>query len=446
MDKKKGKKLEWLNHVEQYAKEKNLSLRILDSIEECKNHMAAKNADWKVINGEVEELLDSIEQKTVPAVFKAENKENEISVQAVETQLKKMAQRCHTENEASIHSIEERKSMILKNLYIKLREITHTKAHLDEIKNGDLYIQFFQKQKKDYEKNVFDMMKELLGDISNNYGHLIENMRSMFQSIGGHREGIGNERFYYEYEERKLGLEKKIQGEIETLEVGGSDIETFGQKTGKVVKKIVRKSERLRKMLIWVPLLILLCVFMVNAVANQEKNQEIIEKAVAEENVQEADDSRQDMLLDYVKEHGTDILDILKKVNVSQVLSVLKPLLTVVLALIISLGSVLIFILLLIIVVYIAYLKYLKVWCRNRICRQCGEYLQTEISSFEQNNSLVMRIDDAIKTITDEYEQQYLLILNNLISGTKFDSNNAERKEAERFATFREEWNILKYE
>ncbi len=435
MDKKKGKKLEWLSHIEQYAKEKNLSVRILDSIEECKNHMAAKNADWKVINGEVEELLDSIEQKTVPAVFKAENKENEISVQAMETQLKKMVQRCHVENEASIHSIEEHKSMILKNLYIKLREITHTKAHLDEMKNGDLYIQFFQKQKKDYEKNVFDMMKELLGDIINNYGHLIENMRSMFQSIGGHRESIGNERFYYEYEERKLGLEKKIQGEIETLEVGGSDIETFGQKTGKVVKKIVGKSERLRRLLMWVPLLILLCVFMVNAVVNQEKNQEIIEKAVAGENVQEADDSLQDKLLD-----NPEFLKFLKSGTL------INAILTVVLALIISLGSVLIFILLLIIVVYIAYLKYLKVWCNNRICRQCGEYLQIELSSFEQNNSFVKQIDDAIKTITDEYEQQYLLILNNLISGTKFDSNNAERKEAERFATFREEWNILKYE
>ncbi len=443
MDKKKEKKLEWLSHIEQYAKEKNLSARILDSIEECKNKIEAKDADWKVINREIEELLDSIEKKTVPAVLKAENKENEISVQAVETQLKRMAQRCHMENEGSINSIEERKSMILKNLYIKLSEITRTKAHLDELKNEELYIQFYQKQKEDYEKNVFGMMKELLEDISNNYGHLIKHMRSMFQSIGGHKDGVGNERFYYEHEERKLGLKKKLQGEIETLEVGGSDIETFRQKTRKDIKKIVRKSERLRKVLIWAPLLILFCSFMVNAVINQEKNREIVEGAATEEQLQEDDSPLQDMMLDIAKESGEQLL---KSVTVSQVKTFINVLGNGLRAFVIAVGSVAIFILLLIIVVYITYLKLLKVWYNNRICRQCGDYLQKEINSFEQNNNLITQMDDAVKTIVDEYEQQYLLILNNLISGTKFDPNNAEKKEAEQFAAFREEWNVLKYE
>lgn len=444
MDEQKEKKLEWLSQIEQYAKEKNLSARILDSIEECKNNITAEDADWKAINNEVEELLDCIEQKTVPAVLKEENNENEISVQAVEAQMKNMAQRCQTENEESIRSIEVRKSLILKNLYRMLGEITHTKAHLGELKNEDLYLQFFYRQKTVYETNALGMIKELSEAISKNYGYLLEHLRSMFQSIGGYKVGIGNKRFYDEFQERKLGLDMKLQGEIETSEVGGSDIIAFGQRTKEPIKKIVSKLEKRRKFLAWLPLIILLSGFMVNAVVNQEKHQEIIENAAAEEQLQEDGNPQQDTLLDYGKDLVQNVSE--DGTALSLVKSLFKPLATVVLALFIILGIYLILILLVIIILYIAYLKFLKAWCNNQICSQCGAYLQTEINRFEQSNNLATQIADVIKTMEEEYEQQYLRILNNLFSGTMFDSESVERKEAERFSAFREEWNRLKFE
>lgn len=82
-------------------------------------------------------------------------------------------------------------------------------------------------------------------------------MRSMFQSIGGYRNGIGNETFYLEYEGQKDGINKSVQAEAETADIGGSDIISFGQKTGDVVKSVVKKL--VRKESFWHGCLCLFC-------------------------------------------------------------------------------------------------------------------------------------------------------------------------------------------
>lgn len=55
--------LDWLDELEVYAKEKQLSMRILDSIMECRKNVEADNANWDQINFQIEELLESIAKK-----------------------------------------------------------------------------------------------------------------------------------------------------------------------------------------------------------------------------------------------------------------------------------------------------------------------------------------------------------------------------------------------
>ncbi len=439
MNEKQIKAIECLNELEQYAKEQKLPTRMIDSISECKKRIT-ENSNWNEIDLEVENLFKSIETKTGLTSVQTDNNKNEVSVQQIKAQVTKMADRCHTENITSIDMIAERKNVIIKKAYEDMQEISHTKAHLDELKNEDLYLEFFQQTKREYEKNVFQMIQEMLSDISSNYNHMLEHMRSMFQSIGGFTRGIGNEKFYYEFEGKKDGIEKKINSEAESSEVGGGDIVSFGQKTKDTIKDIVKKLNRKRKLLSWVPFLVLVILFSFKAVTSQEQSHQTIESA---ETGNEDDSGVKDFIDDAGKKIGEKAIE---SVSLKALGSFFSAIFTFLIALVISLGSVLIFLILLIIVIYAAYIKILKRWCNHQICKKSGDYLKTELIQFEQSNTLMPKLEEVIQNSAEEYERQYLAILNQLFTGTDYDSAGTENKEINQFTALKEKWNALRYE
>lgn len=323
----------------------------MDELEECRELVLSGNAEWDVVSRNVEGLMESIEGKIVPAAVR-EKAEYEVSAEDIKAQLEKMARRCHAENKTSLDCMEERKNVIVKKAYEQLFEISHTKAHLEELKNEDLYLQFFIQCKTIYERDVFGIIRELLQSVSGNYDYMADQMRSMFQSIGGYKNGIGNEKFYLEYEQRKDGIEKSVQTEAETADIGGNDMVSFGQRTKDVIKRTVKKLTRKRKFLAWVPLLILL---------------------------------------------------------------------------------------------YFCYLKILKGWCNRQIRKRCGEYLKTELARFEQENNLSPKVDAAMQSATDEYERQYIEVLNQLFMGTDCGEQDQQQNEMTEWNELREKWNTLKY-
>ncbi len=218
---------------------------------------------------------------------------------------------------------------------------------------------------------------------------MADQIRNMFQSIGGCQNGIGNEKFYLEYEQRKDGMEKSVQSEAETADIGGNDIISFGQRTKDVIKRIVKKLTWKRKLLAWVPLLILLGLFTMGAVVRQEQGRQETEirkevegndSAVTENVVQELRDNP----------------------------GIMQMVVSFCLALIASLGAMLIFILLVIALLYFCYLKLLTWWCDRQTAKRCGEYLKTELSNFEQENSLSPKVDAVMQSAADAYERQYM--------------------------------------
>lgn len=443
-DEKQIKAIEWINGLMQYVEENKLPLRILDEVEDCRKQISSDNVDWYSVDHMISELLENIEEKTSMAVVQNENKKMDVTAEAIETQLKRMAQRCHSENISSVDGMTERKNIIIKKNNEQLIEISHTNAHLEELKNENMYIQFFQMRKAAYEKDASEMFRELIQSISSNYNHMLNSMKSMFNSIDGYKIGIGNEKFYNEYEELRVGIDKKVLGEAETADIGGNDILSFGYRTKDKIKSIVKKVERKRKVLAWVPLIILIVLFMISAVVQKEPNSEV---NVSTESItvsdSQIDNVTKEIAVDIAKEVGKQAT---KNVSLSAVKSIITSVASFVAALVASLGILLIFILLLIIVIYNFYLKKLKVWCDKQITKESGSYLKAELIQFEHNNYFAFKLDNIMKTAADEYEQQYMNVLSNIFKGAYYDSNNLQQSEASKVSFLREEWNKIKYE
>lgn len=430
-DERQVRIIAWIEELEQYAKAQKLPMRILDELEECKQLASSNRADWDMVNRTIEELLESIQGKLAPAKVQQENVVEEVSVEEVKMQVRKMAQRCHTENFSSVEGMVERKNTVIRKMYGQLSEIGHVRAHLEELKNEDLYLLFFEKCRISFERDVLEMVGELLQSIRNNYGYMLDHMRSMFQSIGGYRKGMGNEKFYLEYEARRGGIDQRVLGEVQTADIGGNDLISFGQRTKDTVKGIVGKLVRKRKLLAWVPLIVLLCLFTVTSVVRQEQSRQTLESAEQEE----TEDS---LLKDIAADLGKKTVE-----SVSE--GVLQSMASFLLVLLASLGILSIAVVLVIVVLYRCYLKILKRWCDHQICKRCGEYLQTELSQFQQNNNFFLKLDTVMRNAVEEYERQYMEVLNSLFTDTGYADQPAQQEGAVRWDTLREEWEQLKY-
>ncbi len=411
-DEKQIRALECLDELTAYASKNKLPMRIMDELEDCKKQISSENADWAAINLRIEDILNSIEHKMTPQTVQEKHIDNEVSIEMIKEQVDKMAKRCRADNTTSVAGMSERKNTIIKKNCEQLMEISHTKAHMEELKNEELYLQFFQNCKTKYERDSFDMFRELLQSLSDNYNHMMNHMKSMFQSIGGYQSGIGNEKFYYEYEEQRTGIDQRVQGEMQTEDIGGDDIISFGQTTKETVKNIVKKLVRKRKILAWVPVLVLLCFLAMGAVSLHVSNQNDTKQVEADA---AADTKEEDSFLeDVAKEIGKKAL---REVSMKSLMKGLSSALA-------TLGAVLILIVMVIALLYVCYIKILKKWCNHQISRQCGEYLKTELLRFEQTNEFSSKLDTAMENAADEYERQYMNVWNNLFCNSRYYAEN----------------------
>ncbi len=424
MDEKQIKALECLDELTAYASKNKLPMRIMDELEDCKKQISSESVDWVAVNLSIEDILNSIEHKMSPQAVQEKHSDGEVSVEMIKEQVDKMAKRCRADNTTSVAGMSERKNTIIKKNCEQLMEISHTEAHMEELKNEELYLQFFQNCKAKYERDSFDMFRELLQSLSDNYNHMMNHMKSMFQSIGGYQSGIGNEKFYYEYEEQRTGIDQRVQGEMQTEDIGGDDIISFGQTTKEAVKDIVKKLVRKRKILAWIPVLVLLCFLAVGAVGKQ----------IANQNEAKQVETYADPKLEDATKEMDQILDLIESLeSLMEVLSSTQSGAEKVL--------VLILVLMIITLLYVCYIKMLKKWCNHQISTQCGEYLKTELSRFEQTNEFSSKLDAAMENAAEEYERQYMTVWNNLFHNSQYyTENTVQTDNAAEFDSLRAEW------
>lgn len=443
MNGKKGKKelLEWLKKLMEYAKDNNLSMRIIDGIDDCLKMADMHNSDMEEIKTAIEELLESIGHKAAPSTEKKTEEETRISVEEIREQITGIAQRCQTENAESLQNIGEREKAVIQKAYCELQEITHCEAHISELKSNDKYLGFYEQIKISYEEQAMHLFKEFLNDLANNYQFMIDHIKSMFRSIGGENSGLGSRRFYEEHDIKKENIYRMLETMAQDADCGGSDIGEYGSATRKNVRKIVQKSIWKMRFFILLPILV---IFMLLGSG-------IVKKYVQLENVpdrvtQEQESEGNSELMDEVKNVVEDTVKegVKKEIAKRGIGGLIKEIYNKIISpLLITAGTVLVFILLLIIVIYAVYIKLMKKMCDRQICKKCSTYLQQEWSKFRQEDPLLQKMDTVLHDLQEEYNRQYLDLLNHLFSKTEYNTSNNSNKD--RFEVLKEEWTAIKY-
>ena len=92
---------------------------------------------------------------------------------------------------------------------------------------------------------------------------------------------------------------------------------------------------------------------------------------------------------------------------------------------------------------FIAYLKFLRYWCDNQICRQCEEYLKIELAQFDNQNTLMLKMEKTVRRAVEKYEQENHTVLEHIFSEIEYGSANSKEVDANWFMNIRAQWNQI---
>ncbi len=398
MDERKQKMLRWLDELGQYADENGLSSRIMDGIEACKADLKSGNVEMEKLQLEAEQLLDSIRKKAMPELVRDKDAEGRVTFQNVERQIKKMAQRCHDENESSIQDMAERNHLAVKKCEAQLKEILRTDAHLEELKHGAKYIQFYEKAAFWFQKEVSYLASEVFEAMNQNYTRMLDHMRSMFRGLRDSGNETLQEKTLYEMDIKREEIGRKLQADVESWEPGRQEIISFAERTGTQISQIVNAAERKRKLYVMLPVLVVLVFLFGNIISGAVAAASDAEAAYAQ--AQEADTGTQ--LGEQLVNRLPDILELM---DAGGTASGLIYVLEVIIA-------VAILVILVVVLLYVMYIKLVRRWCDRSIAKKSAEYLQKEFAGFEQSNVLGLALEENIKTAIEEFEQRHLQLFN----------------------------------
>ncbi len=419
------KTIEWMKEVEKYAVKYKLTTEIIESIKQCKKRIKAENADWNDISLAVEKLLEDIGCRVMP-----ENEANaggmkEVSVQVFKTQMQKITEKCHAENEAAEKFMIEYGTSAIKKVYESMQKIAAVRTYLAEMKNENLYQDFFLNIEKEYDRTAVLLIQGLFRDIAKNYMQILDEMQTVLQSIEEYLPDKESKKIYSEYKEEKSSLDKEMMNKADKLEFGTSEISLFGQRTKGAVKSISKKWQRKKKMLIFLPIFLLICSILFEVIIAQEQIRELIESVA---------------MNDFMMRFGNMINN---KIPWNAMGDFLYSVVAFIFMLFTNLKSLMIVAVILIIVFFIAYFKFLRYWCDNQICRQCEEYLKIELAQFDNQNTLMLKMEKAVRSVVEEYEQENHTFLEHIFSEIEYGSADANKADVNWFMDIREQWNDL---
>lgn len=412
MDTKQIKMIEWLSDFQQFAKDERLPIRLIDRIGDCKELVTQKKPNWNQITIETEDLLESVVHKVQEN--KKEiivNDETEVSIEEIKNFIREATEREHNETISSLNNILYRKKLIENECYQKMNEITFVEANIEKIEDEGRFLQFFQNNKENYERNEKQLLHELMKDVEDNLTYMMEQIRNMFQNIEGSTIGISNKKFYIEYTQRKEAIDNSIKHKIESADLGGRKIIDFAHGIKNNVIKVVHKFRKKERFFKFLPLLLIaICVFGFIAFS-------IVKTPMSNDKT----------------EFSTEII----KNLINGVLFLISEVFAIIII------PIVILIIVLIVRGYMKYCKMLRQKYEAQISSYCGDYLKTELYNFAKENQL----DNAeeIKKLVFEYEQQYRDILNCIFENTQLDPFGKEELANAKIEQIKESWNQIKY-
>ena len=213
---KQNSAIGFLNSLEQFGTERNLPLRVLDSIRELKAEVeSADEQSLERILLEVEPLLKHMGKKYQEygetEIVPMQGMVDTVSMEDVTDRIKEIIDGCLRENrEKSQIYINDHMQAVLE-LERQIREIQHTRAHYKEIKNVGRFQSFCNQVETKYNTSLSHSLDAFAASLCQSCDQAVTKVKGILTKIKDEKIHVSQRKFWVAYDSKADLVKRRIQ-------------------------------------------------------------------------------------------------------------------------------------------------------------------------------------------------------------------------------------------
>lgn len=432
---KQSSAIAFLNSLEQFGMERNLPLRVLDSIRELRED--TENADEQSLEQillEVEPLLKHMRKKYQESgeteIVPMQGMADTVSMEDVTDRIKEIIDNGLADARERSRICSNEQSQTVLELERGLREIQHTRAHYKEIGNAGRFQSFCNQVETKYNTRLSHSMSTYADALCQDCDQMLTKIRAILTKIKDQKVHVSQREFWVAYDNRGDLIKRRIQSTAAKIAGEQKAIDRWAA-------TLLPKLDKSKKKLFWKRLLGILAPWLgvlVLALASSVISG-IGQKEEAPIEITVSDNETATEITNQVISEGMEI--IMNKIlggdggGGNPVLDMLLGL------------SKLVWVLIL--VLYVAlYIPFILKKCKNGFCDEVAGYLTPEMEKFLQEADFAGTIVQNCESIRADAEQACQEILTMVLDKTEIPEAMQVRSEGEEFAALCNRWESIR--
>lgn len=425
---KQNSAMGFLDSLEQFVLERNLPLRILDSIRDLKSEV--ENADEQSLDRtllKVESFLKHMGKKYQETgekeVMPIQGMVDTFTMENVADRIKEIMDVCLAESQEKSRIYANKQVPIVLEAERQLREIQHTREHYEEIKNAGRFQNFCNHVEKQFNKELSHFLNAYADSLCQSYTQAITKVKAILTKIKDGKVHVSQREFWIAYDSKVDLVKSRIQSMAGKI---AGEQKEISQWASSIIPKLNESRKKLsRKRIIgflapWLGILFLaLSVALISDIGGKEE--EPVNTTVSDNGV--------GRLVNWLIPEGGDSNNGGNEGN---------P----VFDLLFGLPN---WIWLVALVLYSAvYVPFILKKSRNWFCDEVAEYLVPELEQFLQGTDFQGRLAENLESLRIETEQAFKEILTVIMDKTELPNTMQVRSEGEEFKVLCGWWESIK--
>ena len=447
---RKTKGIEFLRELEEFVRERTFPRRVIDSVVELRKELEIEEtpAGVEKVLLQIPELMDHIGRK-YKADLQPESEpfDDRIRLEDVQERVKEILILFKDKNGPLEEQYKHGQSLAKTELETGIREILHTNAHYDSLRNGGRFCNYMAGVEQNYGTRIGQLLQSCTEDLFQNCDQTAARIKSLFTHIKDEKLQAMQRRMYQQYDSKYDIVKQKISARAAQLSGEQKAISQWAAGCVKPMEEIKKKINRKKYGMILVPLILALIAipafrFVMNVNVGQTGNQ------AAVETVEETEMSIE-TVLDYVIDNGADYvkdkvleqitgetkqdknessggMDVEKQGKKSDGIGMKKRDIYIIIA------------------AYVLYIVFIIKKSRQWYTEAVGSYLAPEVEQFLAQNEIQKDTEQKFTEIRTEMETEWQNLILMLLSGENYQEQIQVNSEAQQFQMLVKEWETIR--
>lgn len=431
--------IEFLRRLEEFVREREFPRRVIDSVVDMRQELEKAGT-----SGQTEEVLLQISDllKHIGKKYQEETSdeillpEERISFADIQERIEEILALFRDGNRMLAEKYKGGQSHALTELETNIREILHTQGHYKRLRNGGTFCNYMEQAERGYCARIGQFLQSCTEDLCQNCDQAMIKMKGLFTHIKDERYRVSQRRIYQEYDSRYDMLRQRIKAMAAQLAGQQNAVSKWAAGCVPFLVEIKKQTDKKRNRMLVIPLLFLLAAIVsfkfVMSLDFSQNTQQAATEATAEtaaKTTAETEGYRNEVI-DYVIDKSMEKGAELVEEKLADTIGTKG-------------GNVSNWVIYAAVAAYVLYTMLLIKRAKRWYCEAVGNYLAPEVARFLAENTICKDTEEKFETIHKELETGYQKLIQEMLSGGKYEEQVKVNSEAEQFQILVQDWKSI---